>query len=157
MPNPYYASVILSLTGVVGESLSFSTLQKMQRWLRPDSNARLEATYPHSLIRRRARNDHGHRGTKFLCCKFLKFPMVTEAWNPAVRARSWIQLLWPKKPKLNYLPREFYFLSRIQLWWSEWHSKSKFQFISMFWATPSWPGINRGLMIVKVAINRIVP
>ena len=26
--------------------------------------------------------------------------MVTEEWNPAVRARSWIQLLWPKKPKL---------------------------------------------------------
>ena len=26
--------------------------------------------------------------------------MVTEEWNPAVRARSWIQLLWPKKLKL---------------------------------------------------------
>ena len=59
MPSPYYASVILSLAGVVGESLSFSTLQKMQRWLRPDSNGRLEATYRHSLIGRRARNDHG--------------------------------------------------------------------------------------------------
>ena len=59
---PIFASVIFSLAGVVGESLSFSTLQKMQRWLRPDSNARLEATYRHSLIRRRARNDHGHHG-----------------------------------------------------------------------------------------------
>ena len=35
---------------------------KMQRRLRPDSNARLEATYRHSLIRRHTRNDHGHRG-----------------------------------------------------------------------------------------------
>ena len=26
--------------------------------------------------------------------------MVTEEWNPAVRTRSWIQLLWSKKPKL---------------------------------------------------------
>ena len=51
---PIFASVIFSLAGVVGKSLSFSTLQKMQRWLRPDSNARLEATYRHSLIRRRA-------------------------------------------------------------------------------------------------------
>ena len=45
MPSPYYASVILSLASVVDESLSFSTLQKMQRWLRSDSNTRLEATY----------------------------------------------------------------------------------------------------------------
>ena len=36
-----------------------------------------------------------------LYCNFLKFLMVTEEWNPAVRARSWIQLLWPKKPKLT--------------------------------------------------------
>ena len=36
---PISASVIISLGGVVGESLSFSTLQIMQRWLRPDSNA----------------------------------------------------------------------------------------------------------------------
>ena len=50
---PINASVILSLAGVVGERLSFSNLQmKMQRRLRPDSNARLEATYCHSLIRR---------------------------------------------------------------------------------------------------------
>jgi hypothetical protein len=62
MPSPYYASVILSLAGVVGESLSFSTLQKMQKWLQPDSNVRLEATYRHSLICRRARNNPGHRG-----------------------------------------------------------------------------------------------
>ena len=55
------ASIILSLVGVVGESLSFSILQ-MQRRLRPDSNGRLEATYHHSLIRRCAQNDHGHRG-----------------------------------------------------------------------------------------------
>ena len=55
MPSPYYASIILSLAGVVGESLSFSNLQmKMKRRLLPDSNARLEATYRHSLIRRRA-------------------------------------------------------------------------------------------------------
>ena len=75
MPSPYCASVILSLAGVVGESLSFSTLQKMQRWLRPDSNARLEATYCHSLIRRRARNDHGHHGrqVKFLNHVFKTF------------------------------------------------------------------------------------
>ena len=24
-----------------------------------------------------------HKCTKFLYCKFLKFPIVTEAWNPA--------------------------------------------------------------------------
>ena len=30
----------------------------------------------------------------------MKFLLVTEEWNPAVRARSWIQLLWPKKLKL---------------------------------------------------------
>ena len=58
---PISASVILSLTGVVGESISFSNLQ-MQRRLRPDSNARLEVTYRHSLIHLRARSDHGHRG-----------------------------------------------------------------------------------------------
>ena len=58
---PINASVILSLAGVVGERLSFSNLQmKMQRRLQPDSNARLEATYRHSLICRRARNDHGY-------------------------------------------------------------------------------------------------
>ena len=28
-----------------------------------------------------------------LYCNFSKFLMVTEEWNPAVRARSWIQLL----------------------------------------------------------------
>ena len=38
---PISASVIITLAGVVGESLSFSTLQIMQRWLRPDSNAEL--------------------------------------------------------------------------------------------------------------------
>ena len=43
---PISARVIFSLEGVVGESLSFSTLQ-MQRRLHPDSNARL-ATYCHS-------------------------------------------------------------------------------------------------------------
>ena len=78
---PINASVILSLSGVVGERLSFSNLQmKMQRRLQLDSNARLEATYRHSLIRRLARNDHGHRGRldvifkhyhwKFGCCNF---------------------------------------------------------------------------------------
>ena len=61
---PINASVILSLAGVAGESLSFSNLQ-MQRRLQPDSNTRLEATYCHSLIRRRARNDHSHRGRPF--------------------------------------------------------------------------------------------
>ena len=72
--KPRYASVILSLAGVVGESLSFSTLQKMQRWLRPDSNARLEATYRHSLIRRRARNDHGHHGrlVEMIICELFR-------------------------------------------------------------------------------------
>ena len=50
---PISASVILSLAGVVGESLSFSTLQ-VQRRLRPDSNARLEATYCHSHFCHRA-------------------------------------------------------------------------------------------------------
>ena len=75
MPSPYYASIILSLAGVGGESLSFSTLQKMQRWLRPDLNARLESTYCHSLIRRRARNHHGHRGQpmKMLIHKEIHF------------------------------------------------------------------------------------
>ena len=29
--------------------------------------------------------------------------MVIEAWNLAVRARSWIQLLGLKKPKLPYI------------------------------------------------------
>ena len=43
---PISASVILSLAGVVGE-ISFSNLQ-MQRWLRPDSNLGLEATYRHT-------------------------------------------------------------------------------------------------------------
>ena len=66
MPSPYYASVILSLAGVVCESLSFSTLQKMQGWLQQDSNPRLEATYCHSLIRRHAQNDHGHRGRLYI-------------------------------------------------------------------------------------------
>ena len=50
--------------------------------------------------------DSLHRTTYFrffialnlLYCIFLKFLMVTEEWNPAVRARSWIQLL--KKPEL---------------------------------------------------------
>ena len=36
-----------------------------------------------------------HKCTKFLYCTFLKFPMGTEAWNPAVRARSWIQAKTP--------------------------------------------------------------
>ena len=40
---PISASVIITLAGVVGESLSFSTLQ-MQRWLRPDSNARMPSS-----------------------------------------------------------------------------------------------------------------
>ena len=53
----------------IGESLSFSTFQKMQRWLRPNSNARLEATYRYSLICRRARNDHGHHGRLILNSK----------------------------------------------------------------------------------------
>ena len=35
-----------------------------------------------------------------LYCNFLKFLRVTDEWNPAVRARGWIQPLWPKKPKL---------------------------------------------------------
>ena len=35
-----------------------------------------------------------------LYCNFLKFLMVTEEGNPAVRTRGWIQPLWPKKPKL---------------------------------------------------------
>ena len=46
MPSSISASIIITITGIVGESLSFSTLQ-MQRWLRPDSNAGL-ATYRHS-------------------------------------------------------------------------------------------------------------
>ena len=46
---PISASVILSLAGVVGESLSFSTLQ-MQMRLGPDWNTRLEATYRHSHL-----------------------------------------------------------------------------------------------------------
>ena len=33
-------------------------------------------------------------------CNFLKFLIVTDKWNPAVRAKRWIQLLWPKKPNL---------------------------------------------------------
>ena len=37
---------------------------------------------------------------KVFFCKFLKFLMVTEAWNSAVRAKSWIQLLSRKQPKL---------------------------------------------------------
>ena len=32
--------------------------------------------------------------------RFMRLLMVTEAWNPALRAKSWIQLLWPEKPKL---------------------------------------------------------
>ena len=36
-----------------------------------------------------------------LYCNFLKFLVVTEEWNPAVRARGWIQPIWPKKPKLT--------------------------------------------------------
>ena len=44
---PISASIILSLAGVVGGILSFSTLQ-MQRRLHPDSNVRLEGTYRHS-------------------------------------------------------------------------------------------------------------
>ena len=35
-----------------------------------------------------------------LHCIFFKFLMVPEDWNPAERARSWIQLLWPKNTKL---------------------------------------------------------
>ena len=59
---PISASVILSLAGVVGESLSFSTLQ-MQSRLRPDLNARLEATYRHSHSSFVARlSKRSHRG-----------------------------------------------------------------------------------------------
>ena len=57
-----YASVILSLAVVLGESLSFSIFANANRRLQPDSNARLEATYRHSLIRRCAQSDHGHLG-----------------------------------------------------------------------------------------------
>ena len=57
---PISASVILSLAGVVGESLSFSTLQ-MQRRLRQDSNGRLEATYRHSHSSS-CLSDRRHRG-----------------------------------------------------------------------------------------------
>ena len=32
--------------------------------------------------------------------RFMRLLMVTEAWNPALRAKSWIQLLWPKQSKL---------------------------------------------------------
>ena len=46
MPSSISASIIITITGIVGESLSFSTLQ-MQRWLRPELNTRL-ATYCHS-------------------------------------------------------------------------------------------------------------
>ena len=52
---PICASAFIPLAGVVSESISFSTLQmKMQRRLRPDSNARLEATYRHTHVCRRA-------------------------------------------------------------------------------------------------------
>ena len=57
---PISASAFIPLAGVVGESLSFSTLQ-MQRRLRPDSNARLEATYRHSHLSSRL-NERRHRG-----------------------------------------------------------------------------------------------
>ena len=46
MPSSISASIIIKIAGIVGESLSFSTL-KMQRWLCPDLNTRL-ATYSHS-------------------------------------------------------------------------------------------------------------
>ena len=64
---PISASPFIPLAGVVGESLSFSTLQmqllecNMQRRLRPDSNARLEATYRHSHLSSRL-NERRHRG-----------------------------------------------------------------------------------------------
>ena len=59
---PISANVILSLAGVVGESLSFSTLQ-MQRRLRPDLNTRLEATYCHSHLSFVTRlSKRSHRG-----------------------------------------------------------------------------------------------
>ena len=32
--------------------------------------------------------------------RFMRLLMVTEAWNPALRAKSWIQLLWPKQSRL---------------------------------------------------------
>ena len=56
---PICASAFIPLTGVVGESFSFSTLQ-MQRRLRPDLNARLEATYRHSHLLSRL-NERRHR------------------------------------------------------------------------------------------------
>ena len=57
---PICASAFIPLTGVVGESFSFSTLQ-MQRRLHPDSNVRLEATYRHSHLLLRL-NERRHRG-----------------------------------------------------------------------------------------------
>ena len=56
---PISASAFIPLAGVVGKSLSFSALQ-MQRRLRPDSNARLEATYCHSHLSSRL-NERRHR------------------------------------------------------------------------------------------------
>ena len=69
MPSPYQldAGVIISPTPllvmifVLGE-ISFSILQ-MQRWLRPDSNPRLEATYRHSQTLASYRSRHRKKVT----------------------------------------------------------------------------------------------
>ena len=44
-----------------------------------------------------------HKCTKFLYCKFLKSPMATEAWNPAVRARSSCGQKRAKLPNIKLL------------------------------------------------------
>ena len=82
-------------------------------------------------------------------CNFLKFLMVTEEWNPAVKARSWIQLLWPKEPKLSNIkwlslthyklnplrPPSFFFEFKYALYCLQWEIDDFlfFEFLSLFY------------------------
>ena len=65
-----------------------------------------------------------------LYCNFLKFLMVTEEWNPVVRARGWIQPLWPKKPKLSNI---IYSLNHV-LWLELFGVLLKLLYGASFWS-----------------------
>ena len=87
-------------------------------------------------------------------CNLLKFLMVTEKWNPAVRARGWIQLLWLKKRKLGNIkllsltyyklnplcPPSFFFEFKYALYCLQWEIDDFlfFEFLSLFYISFCW-------------------
>ena len=82
----------------------------------------------------------------FFYCKFLKFTIVTEAWNPAIRARSWSQLLWQKSPNSLTL---YYSLNHIQEIpaFRDFTIRDPRYFVILFQASISW--IPPHFMILK--------